>query len=190
MYLKYKEHRPIDTLNESHRFFLGINHSKQAKSWYTMQNMGVNKIGSFARNMAEKAGISGRITNHSARHTLVTSLSKAGVEHNDIIKVTGHKTIEGLKSYRSMDLDDRRILSDKIQASTYGESSSLNVTPISTIPEANARINWSNLTQTSSSCGLFSGATIQTVNINYNYQHDTCSKAKKPRVLYSDSESE
>ena len=52
--------------------------------------------------MAEKADLPGRKTNHSGRKTTVKRLKEATFENADIIQVTGHKNVQSLISYRTV----------------------------------------------------------------------------------------
>ena len=61
--------------------------------------------------MAKNAGLEGRKTNHSGRHTAVNMLSKSGLADSTIAKHTGHKNVEGLKPYKSLDLDTQKNIS-------------------------------------------------------------------------------
>ena len=65
--------------------------------WYKAKARGKNPLGSIASDMSKAAGIGGRHTNHSVRRTTVHQLAEAGIQDLDIIALTGHKNISGLK---------------------------------------------------------------------------------------------
>ena len=56
-----------------------------------------------------------KITNHSGRKTLVKKLKAAQVPESSIIKVTGHTTEQGLRSYDPEDEGEYRGMSNIIQ---------------------------------------------------------------------------
>jgi len=84
--------------------------------WYSLQPMGKNKLGELAKTMSEKANLSGRKVNHSARKTTVTSLLHSNVEATTVMQLTGHKNVESVNEYASASLDQQirmsNILSD------------------------------------------------------------------------------
>ena len=66
--------------------------------------------------MSEKAGLTGRKVNHSARKTTVTSLLHSKVEATTVMQLTGHKNVASINEYSSASLDQQikmsNILSD------------------------------------------------------------------------------
>ena len=60
-------------------FYLAVNERRKTQVWYKRQRMGVNSINSFMKNMASQADIQAhkKLTNHSARKTLVKKLKGA-----------------------------------------------------------------------------------------------------------------
>lgn len=66
--------------------------------------------------MCQKAELQGRHTNHSGRHTTVQTLSKKGFGDNDIQKLTGHKNIQSLQSYKQPDIHQQRVMSHAISS--------------------------------------------------------------------------
>lgn len=49
--------------------------------------------------MADKIGLSAKLTNHSGRKTTVKRLREAEVESCDIIQLTGHKNVQSVNNY-------------------------------------------------------------------------------------------
>ena len=83
VYKLYRSKRPLQTLSPNSPFYLAVNHfhshgisHEDCKPWFEAQCMGVNKLNSLMKNCAVKAGIgtNKRVTNHSARKTLVQKL--------------------------------------------------------------------------------------------------------------------
>ena len=61
--------------------------------------MGQNTLGSLIKDAAVKTGLGKRVTNHSMRKTCVTTLFRAGVPPQKIMKITGHKNIQSITHY-------------------------------------------------------------------------------------------
>ena len=49
-----------------------------------------------------------KFTNHSARKTTISKLKKANVERSDIVKVTGHRSVQSLDDYDEADQEEQR----------------------------------------------------------------------------------
>ena len=76
--------------------------------------MGVNTINNIMKNMIKKsplADITKKVTNHSARKTLVKILKQNQVPKSDIITITGHNNEGGLDAYDSGDEMQQEALS-------------------------------------------------------------------------------
>ena len=73
---------------------------KNSNVWFTKVPMGHNKLDVFVKNMAAQAGFGKFYTNHSMRVTTINRLMDHGVSDADIVKYTGHRTTQTLKTYR------------------------------------------------------------------------------------------
>jgi hypothetical protein len=62
--------------------------------------------------MCKKAGIDGYKTNHSLRATAATRLYQSGVDEQLVMERTGHRSIEGIRSYKRTSDTQREALSD------------------------------------------------------------------------------
>ena len=110
LYKLYKDERPEDTLVDDAPFYLSINHVSSEKlalpetKWFKPQPMGVNKLNSLMKDCALAAGIgvNKRITNHSARKTLVQTLQDHNVPPTQIVQVTGHKNLQSVNNYSTL----------------------------------------------------------------------------------------
>ena len=97
LYKFFKAKRPENTLDIDSPFYLSVNHTSTSKyafsetKWFKPQPMGVNKLNSLMKDCAETAnvGLDKRITNHSARKTLVQTLQDRNVPPTQIIQVAG-----------------------------------------------------------------------------------------------------
>ena len=62
--------------------------------------------------LCKQAGIEGYKTNHSLRATTTTRLYEKGVDEQQIMERTGHRSLEGVRSYKRTSDRQRRALSD------------------------------------------------------------------------------
>ena len=54
------------------------------------------------KHMAKAAGISKKISNHSARRTMIRMLKNQSIDRNDICQLTGHRNPKSLGEYSSL----------------------------------------------------------------------------------------
>ena len=52
------------------------------------------------KRLCDSVGIEGFITNHSLRATAATRLYESGVNEQLIMERTGHRSLEGIRSYK------------------------------------------------------------------------------------------
>ena len=65
--------------------------------------MGVNKIKSLMKTMAEKAGLDAKnLTNHSGRKRMIQKLNDEGVPPTHIMQISGHKNVQSLNNYSTL----------------------------------------------------------------------------------------
>ena len=110
LYKLYKAKRPESYMDNNAPFYLGVNHSNASKAdlptlkWFKPQPMGVNKLNSLMKDCAQLAGIGKdkRITNHSARKTLVQKLQDNNIPPTQIVQITGHKNLQSVNNYSSL----------------------------------------------------------------------------------------
>lgn len=96
-------------------FYLAINyHYSSNNAWYKKAPMGENTINIIMKNMIQNSPLVNtlkKLTNHSARKTLVKKLKKRQVPKSDIITITGHNSEAGLDAYDSGDEHHQEALS-------------------------------------------------------------------------------
>ncbi|CAH3038482.1 unnamed protein product [Porites lobata] len=84
--------------------------------------MGVNMISNMMKTTVAGTSLEEslkKFTNHSARKTTVSKLKKANVERSDIVKVTGHQSVQSLDDYDEADEEEQRRLSSAISKRNY-----------------------------------------------------------------------
>lgn len=190
----YASKRPTGYLTDDSPFYLSINqitNPQSSKAWFKTTPMGVNKLNSIMKTMAEKAQLnSSNLTNHSARKRLVQKLNDKEVPPTHIMQISGHKNVQSLNNYSSLSHNQQRRISDILSTNSTGNSGI----------EVSSEVNCSS-TSTSSNrqpFGLFSGANIQggTFNIAINTVNQspdlsslhTQTRKRRYAILESDSE--
>lgn len=89
-YKKFAEEGPPKACIPGTPVYLGIDHSKNPRYWFTVQPMGKNTINNLLKTMCMNAGIHDeerKLTNHSARKTMVKKLKESHIPDTDIIQV-------------------------------------------------------------------------------------------------------
>ncbi|ESO99525.1 hypothetical protein LOTGIDRAFT_158614 [Lottia gigantea] len=79
--------------------------------WYRKQSMGHNAIQKVIPELLKVAGVSEYKTNHSLRVTTATSLFNSGVPEQLIMERTGHRSVEGIRTYKRTSDDMKRGIS-------------------------------------------------------------------------------
>lgn len=86
----------------TNRLFLTPNKYWQNSMWYKNMPVGINEMSKWTRLGAENIGLDTKrkkITNHSNRSSTVSNLSNSGSNLQEIIKITGHTSIQSLEPY-------------------------------------------------------------------------------------------
>ncbi|CAB5363749.1 unnamed protein product [Rhizophagus irregularis] len=103
VYEKYFAKRPV---NANPQFYLqeytDENDYTYLNKWYKTNNIGEKRMRTFLHELAKECGIDvmGRkITNHSVRKTLVELLKDLGFSDIEVMSVSRHRSLNGLKSY-------------------------------------------------------------------------------------------
>ena len=80
------------------------------EAWYDNIPVGKNKLSTFVKEMFIEAGFEneGIKTNHSLRATGATCLFNAGVPEKVIQKTTGHRSIEALRGYERVSMEQQQ----------------------------------------------------------------------------------
>ena len=84
--------------------------------------MGINKLNSLMKTMAQKAGLpdAENLTNHSARKRMIQKLNDQEVPPTHIMQISGHKNVQSLNNYSSLSEKQQRDISNILSASTSG----------------------------------------------------------------------
>ena len=96
LFQKYVSHRPSDATC----FYLTPLRKLKSDIWYSNMPVGHNTLSSTVGRICKQAGILGFKTNHSLRVTSATRLFQSGVDEQLIMSNTGHRSIDGVRSYK------------------------------------------------------------------------------------------
>jgi hypothetical protein len=220
-YIKYSDKRPPTYCSPTDPFYLATNTrlidaattADEHLAWFKRQPIGVNKLSTIMAKMSESAGIR-RLTNHSARKHLVQKLSDAGIPANQIMQVTGHRNVNSINNYSSININQQKTISNIIaNPEQHGPPPPIQPQPIPDInvphsPSFHAaqpsplQIKDINIPQTTTATSatfpkeLFNNCQVKvdhmTVNIVNNYhQNDPTPKRRRIlNVISSDSDDE
>ncbi|KAL5018504.1 hypothetical protein ScPMuIL_004226, partial [Solemya velum] len=86
--------------------------SNLADRWFIKQKVGEKKLSNLMKAMCEQAGFHKRLTNHSARKTLIQKLRSENVPPTDIIQITGHKQIQSILNYSNITEEQHKTYSN------------------------------------------------------------------------------
>lgn len=67
---------------------------------YGEQNVGVNKLKGMMKAICQRGGLRGNFSNHSGKRTCATQLYNAGIEEQEIMGRTGHRSEKGVRKYK------------------------------------------------------------------------------------------
>lgn len=103
LYEKYVSKCPPDPPGGA--FFLHSLNRPTTERWYSNRVVGYNALSSTVKRLCSAAGIVGKKTNHSLRATAATRLYRDQVDEQLIMDVTGHRSVEGIRSYKRTSAD-------------------------------------------------------------------------------------
>ena len=123
LFKQFVERRP-PKMQCSGPFYLSVKHNRRFNDniWFKSQPMGENTISNMMKTIVAGTSLETsekKFTNHSARKTTVSKLKKANVGRSDIVKVTGHRSIQSLYDYDEADEEEQRRLSVAISRRNY-----------------------------------------------------------------------
>ena len=80
--------------------------------------MGVNKLNSLMKKMAEKSGLdNSHLTNHSARKRMIQTLNDKDIPPSHIMQLSGHKNVQSINNYSHVSQEQQKIMSGILSGS-------------------------------------------------------------------------
>ncbi len=105
--------------------------------WFADVPIGKNILRNMVRDLCEEAGIEGKKTNHSLRVSGAINLYAAGVPEKVIQSRTGHSSLEALRKYERISIEQEEAVSKiLIGESVSFECADAEKLPITTVPSA------------------------------------------------------
>ena len=93
--------------------------ANSSKPWFKATPMGVNKLNSLMKTMAQKAGLNAEnLTNHSGRKRMIQKLNDQEVPPTHIMQISGHKNVQSLNNYSSLSEKQQRNISNILGGTT------------------------------------------------------------------------
>ena len=124
------------------------------------------------KSLAETADLKGKKTNHSARKTMVTTLSN----ETQIMQLSGHRNLQSLNSYKKASLQQQKEMSHVLSAFTQGRQQQHSQVLKSSLASNETTQSTSRETTRS----LFQGAHFSgcTLNVGFPLQQTAWSKSE------------
>lgn len=67
---------------------------------YGTQALGINKLKSMMKEMCAAGGLKGNFTNHSGKRTCATQMYLSGIDEQEIMSRTGHRSEKAVRKYK------------------------------------------------------------------------------------------
>ena len=80
--------------------------------WYSKFPLGHTTLANTVSRLCKLGGITGYKTNHSLRATAISRLYQSGIDEQLVMERTGHRSLEGVRSYKRTSNVQREALSD------------------------------------------------------------------------------
>ena len=110
LFRKYCDLCPQDAPPDA--FYLQPARNPTSTCWYSNRPLGHDPLSKTVGRLCKDAGVEGFKTNHSLRATATSRLYRAGVDEQLVMERTGHRSVEGVQSYKRTSDTQREALSD------------------------------------------------------------------------------
>ena len=112
------------------------------ESWYENRPVGRNTLASTYKRICSLAGLEGHYSNHSGRATAATTLLKAGIPDKMALKRTGHRSLESLREYQTLDIDDTKRVSEALSSCSSTDTFVINETSVESKVAHESNLDW------------------------------------------------
>ena len=110
LFKKYLSLRPSEC--PTNAFYLTPLKKASETKWFTTAPVEKNKLAKAVSNMCKACNIQGYKTNHSLRATAATRLYSSGIDEQLVMERTGHRSLEGVRSYKRTSAEQQETVSD------------------------------------------------------------------------------
>ena len=152
-------------------FYLSPLSNPKPTCWYLRAPLGHNKLRNAVADMCKQAGIPGYHTNHSLRATAATRLYHAGVDEQMVMERTGHRSLEGVRTYKHTSKQQRAAISDILNLKKQCLESSDHIQQQAAHTTHSLSLNDTRYSQDTAHAFSFNVSSCGTVNINFNSHH-------------------
>ena len=116
LFKKYMSLRPSDAPTDV--FYLKPRPEGCSRSgcWYYNRAVGHNVLSRTVKRLCNRAGVDGYFTNHSLRRTCATRLFQQGIDEQQIMSITGHRSSTAVRMYKQVSHEQEEKLSNLIQS--------------------------------------------------------------------------
>lgn len=200
VYKQYRLLRPSDYCKPDDPFYLATHtfqgSMKPTDQWFKRQPIGVNKLSTTMKRMSVNAGLptDKKLSNHSARKHLVQKLSDNNVPPTEIMQITGHKNVQSVNNYSSLNENKHKQISNILSNQNtyqgmpnYGQNS-LCLNQFNSMAQHSQNVNNTRTVQGGLN-SMFSG-NILGGTFNINVVNEKSPPPKKRRRIIFDSDSE
>ena len=129
LYKTFLSHRPKEMLKPDSPFFLAEHISRKPDSqiWFKRAPLGKNKIGQFLSTVSPALSGNKKISNHSVRKTSISRLLDANFPETYVAQLSGHKSLESLKVYKTPSLQHQRDMSYALSKASVSSAEKLDL---------------------------------------------------------------
>lgn len=113
LYKKYMSLRPPDAPRDI--FYLKPFPEPRSHCWYYPRPVGHNVLNQTVKKLCSKVGAEGYFTNHSLRRTCATRLFQKGIDEQQIMGITGHRSSNAVRVYKEISHEQEGTISELIR---------------------------------------------------------------------------
>lgn len=130
LYKKYQSKCPSKI--PDHAFYLQPLKKPSRDYWFSVTPIGHYTLAGTVSRMCKAAGITG----HSLRATAATRLYQAGVDEQLIMEKTGHRSLEGVRTYKRTNTEQQEGISDILSLTKKKKSTALSTSGSTFVPSS------------------------------------------------------
>ena len=158
--------------------------------WFEKRAVGHNTLASTFKRIRKLVGLEGNYSNHSGRATAATALMKAGIPDKLALERTGHRTLESLREYQTLDIQDtRRVSATLSSCDQFATCSVGNATSPSCNDPNESNLTFPDFFNDSEETDLFLSQALQSYEVNTNCAPKVSTNINLPNLttLFSNS---